>query len=397
MLFNKSRYDENVLPTYPVWVDAMYTLQYVNSLDTKSQTLSTTGYFTVVWTDDRLNWIGSDYANIENIFVPVNKVWHPELVVLNSMHELQKNIGDERPIQIFNNGTIVWKPIVMLSTFCKMFIAFFPFDYQLCHINLASLDLPNTAMYLFPIISSIYHEPILQGDWQIAYTPSYGFHATFETISGSNDMLQFWIGLKRIPGHYLMIVVFPTVITAILTFVTFFLPLKSGIRIGYILTVVLALVVLLTFFAETMPSSTEYPSILVGLFTIALGMAFLLIIITVFVMGLYNKPKSYIAPNWMYSMVRKIRMLKLKLKCKARRINSLESTQSIEDCQPTEERDSVKKRTPLKQYSNKELAAFCDSFLFVVFTVLYILILVSIPIAAIIWIKDEGNIHPSVV
>lgn len=178
------------------------------------------------------------------------------------MHELQKNIGDERPIQIFNNGTIIWKPIVMLSTFCKMFIAFFPFDYQICHINLASLDLPDTAMYLYPLIPSIDHEPISQGDWQIENIYSYGYHTTFETISGSNDMLKFWIVLRRIPGHYLLIVVFPTVLTAILTFVTFFLPLKSGIRIGYILTVVLALVVLLTFFAETMPSSTEYPSIL---------------------------------------------------------------------------------------------------------------------------------------
>lgn len=124
-------------------------------------------------------------------------------------------------------------------------------------------------------------------------------------------------------------------------------------------------------------------------------MAFVLIIITVCVMGLYNKPKSYIAPNWMYSMVRKIQKLKLKLKCKARRINSLEQTQSIEDSQPTEEIDSVKKSTPLKQYSNKELAAFCDSFLFVVFTVLYILILLSIPIIAIIWIIDEDNTHPT--
>lgn len=82
-------------------------------------------------------------------------------------------------------------------------------------------------------------------------------------------------------------------------------------------------------------------SFAVALFTITLGMAFLLIIITVFVMGIYNKPESYIAPNWMYAMVKKIRRLKLKLKlkckCKARRINTLEQHQAVEDCQTTEE------------------------------------------------------------
>ncbi|CAC5387976.1 unnamed protein product [Mytilus coruscus] len=332
--------------------------------------------FIAEWKDDRLKWITSDYGNIDNIFVPENKVWHPDLVVLNAIDELQNNIGDGRPIQIFNDGRLVWKPIVMLSTFCKMFIAFFPFDYQHCYINLASLDLPETAVRLTLLSRSINYfsddldiESISQGDWQFVKTFNFETYAAF-TITGLHDMLTFGI---------------------VLTFVTFFLPLKSGIRIGYILTVVLALVVLMTLFAETMPSSTQYPSILVALFTITLGMAFLLIIITVFVMRIYNKPKSYIAPNWMHSMVRKIRKLKLKLKCKSRRINSLEHHQATEDCQPTEEIDSVEDSTPLKPYSNKELAEFFDSFLFVVFTVLYILTLLSIPITAIIWIHLAGN------
>ncbi|VDI13375.1 Hypothetical predicted protein, partial [Mytilus galloprovincialis] len=86
MLFNESRYDANILPKY-LWavnVDAMYTLQYVNSLDTKTQTLSTTGFFTVEWNDTRLQWKTTGYRYIEYIFVSENKVWHPDLVVLNS-------------------------------------------------------------------------------------------------------------------------------------------------------------------------------------------------------------------------------------------------------------------------------------------------------------------------
>ncbi|CAC5379379.1 unnamed protein product [Mytilus coruscus] len=58
---------------------------------------------------------------------------------------------------------------------------------------------------------------------------------------------------------------------------------------------------------------------------------------------------------------------------------------AIEDGRPTEDIDSVEKSTPLKPYSNQELAEFFDNFVFVVFTVLYILILASAPVVAIIW------------
>ncbi|VDI23312.1 Hypothetical predicted protein [Mytilus galloprovincialis] len=224
-----------------------------------------------------------------------------------------------------------------------MFIAFFPFDHQICYINLASLDYPQRVVSLHLLNRSkdwfILHidlEEISQGDWKIEET--YNYRKTFWTRTEPKQMLKFGIHLKRLSGHYIMIVIFPTILTAALTFLSFFLPIKSGVRIGYILTVVLALVVLLTLFADTMPSTTRYPSILVSLFTVTLGMAFLLVIITIFVMRLYNKPKRHIAPNWMHFIVRKTRMLKFKLKCRTRRINPIEQQQAIEDGRSTKEK-----------------------------------------------------------
>ncbi|CAG2208752.1 unnamed protein product [Mytilus edulis] len=208
-------------------------------------------------------------------------------------------------------------------------------------------------------------------------------------------VLHFGIAVKRLPLHYVLIVILPTILTAVLTFIAFFLPLKSGTRLGYIVTVVLALVVLLTLFADKIPSAAKFPSILVAVFTVTLGMAFLLIIITIFVMRIHYKPKHDVAPKWMHSMVRKIRKLKLKLmlkcKCRARRIDHLKQNQPIEDGRPTAETDSVENSTPLKPYSNQELAEFFDNFLFVVFTVLYILILSSAPVVAAIWKENSKS------
>ncbi|XP_063409913.1 acetylcholine receptor subunit alpha-1-A-like [Mytilus trossulus] len=381
MLFNQSSYNKNVIPNDTLRIKVRYNLQYVNSLDIKTQTLSTTGIFTVEWYDDRLKW-SRGYENIPHIYVPEDQVWLPDLFVLNSIHESGNSLGADRPVMISKSGKLVWNPIAMLSTSCFTIVVLFPFDSQYCKIELATIPIQSYGMFLDflpqPVNLAIYKK---QGDWEVE--EHLHFESWLELEEGWIPQLMFGLFLKRrFPGHYIMIVMFPTILTALLTFVTFFLPIKSGARIGYILTVVLALVFLLTLFADAMPSSTEYPSVLVAVFSVTLGMAFLLIIITIFVKSLYNKPKHIISPNWMHALVRKLR----KLKCKARKVNSLEQHRAIEDGRSTAVKDNVKNTSPLKPYSNKELAEFFDCLLFVVYTVLYILILfIIIPILAVVW------------
>ncbi|CAG2246462.1 CHRNB1 [Mytilus edulis] len=83
-LFNQSEYKKLFRPNNLVTVIAGYSLQYLNSLNIKTQVMSTTGLFTVIWKDSRLIWEQSSYGGIDNIYVPENIVWHPALVVLNS-------------------------------------------------------------------------------------------------------------------------------------------------------------------------------------------------------------------------------------------------------------------------------------------------------------------------
>ncbi|XP_063408876.1 neuronal acetylcholine receptor subunit alpha-4-like [Mytilus trossulus] len=306
--------------------------------------------------------------------------------------ELENKLGAGRIIRISNEGQLRWEPIAVLSTACSMVLAWFPFDSQRCFIKLASMDHPFFEVNLIlksNAVDTDLHET--QADWELVDTLQ-TFSYLLDDGGVAYPVVEFGIIVKRLPLHYILIVIVPTILTAVLTFIAFFLPLKSGTRLGYIVTVVLALVVLLTLFADTIPSAAKFPSILVAVFTVTLGMAFLLIIITIFVMRIYNKPKRDVAPKWMHSMVRKIRQLKskllLKCKCRASRIDHLKQNQPIEDGRPTEETNRVENSTQLKPYSNQELAEFFDNFLFVVFTVLYILILSSAPVVAAIWVEN---------
>ncbi|CAG2205651.1 unnamed protein product [Mytilus edulis] len=156
---------------------------------------------------------------------------------------------------------MVWKQIAVLSTLCFVDVFLFPFDRHACKLQLASFDFRTSSIFLGFLETPYEGTQHSQGDWRIVTTNRYDFVSTGEDQE-FNIGLNFIISVERYPGHYIMIIIVPTVLIVVLTFVTFFLPLKSGVRIGYILTVVLAMVVLLTLFADTMPTSSQYPSIL---------------------------------------------------------------------------------------------------------------------------------------
>ncbi|XP_076085712.1 neuronal acetylcholine receptor subunit alpha-3-like isoform X1 [Mytilus galloprovincialis] len=380
LLFNQTDegYNKLVLPDKPVNVSAEYNFLALNSLNVKEQVLETTGWFTVVWNDSRLTWDKSSYGEIDYIYVPEDTIWHPELIVQNSILVLRKNLGAEQTVRIQYNGEVRWEPPAVLSTSCDMDVTYFPYDSQTCEIELASwgfsADVVNLEFFKTHINLEDYRP---DEEWDLLTTFQETSNLTEDELVFAE--LLFRMEFKRLYGHYLMSVIFPTILTAILTFVTFFLPLESGDKIGYILTVLLALAVLLTLFSDTMPTTSKHTSVLVVFLTVTLGMACLVIIFTIFIIRLFHQPEHDKAPKWMHSLARKF----LKLKCKAGKINHLDhldQSQDIENDSPKDGRVHLKSKKKFTPYTNKELAEFFDYFLFGVFTVLYILVLLCFPI-----------------
>ena len=76
------------------------------------------------------------------------------------------------------------------------------------------------------------------------------------------SVIYFTITIKRNPKHYISTTILPVLSTSILSVLVFILPVESGAKVGYILTVLLAEVVLLTLVQSSMPSSSERTSYL---------------------------------------------------------------------------------------------------------------------------------------
>ncbi len=83
-LMNLNDYKKQVRPTKQVIVDLKFCLGRLASLDEKSSILSSSFYIQINWLDFRLKWNQSMF-NLEEVLIPANKIWHPDLAVINSV------------------------------------------------------------------------------------------------------------------------------------------------------------------------------------------------------------------------------------------------------------------------------------------------------------------------
>ena len=76
------------------------------------------------------------------------------------------------------------------------------------------------------------------------------------------SVINFTITIKRNPSHYISSTILPVLATSVLSSLVFILPVESGEKVGYTLTVLLAETVLWTLVQDSMPSSSHNTSYL---------------------------------------------------------------------------------------------------------------------------------------
>ena len=136
-----ARYNNNVRPVRDVRsaVDVKFhavIIQLVN-LDEKQQRLATTMDFKITWVDQFLHWHPEMFGGIEQIVLPTDAVWMPDLMVWNSVSEKFYSWYHVK-LTIQYDGTIVWVPPGLVETSCDVNTRKFPFDEQKCEIRLGS-------------------------------------------------------------------------------------------------------------------------------------------------------------------------------------------------------------------------------------------------------------------
>ncbi|UJR12014.1 hypothetical protein I4U23_016192 [Adineta vaga] len=257
-----SGYNKNIRPDTQVYVDITATLQQIVSLDEKQQIMTSSSFISQAWADDRLSWIPSAYNNISVVMLPVQSIWIPDTMILNSADSSgYLTINTYSLASIYYTGDVYMiLPALAIKTRCSLFIQEFPFDNQMCSINLTSWSQgSNRILYtenassVIDISQYIQHPLWKLKDVSMAVIQTSDRAPFDETY---NDVIAIQLFLQRKPLFYIMNGIFTCLILNCVTLLAFTLPFGS--QIGLCMTCFMTYSVNSLTFSNLFPQQSQY-------------------------------------------------------------------------------------------------------------------------------------------
>uniref|UniRef100_A0A3B3HX62 Si:dkey-49c17.4 n=1 Tax=Oryzias latipes TaxID=8090 RepID=A0A3B3HX62_ORYLA len=199
------------------------------------------------WNNERISWNPDKFCGISQISVPKNLLWKPDLLI----YEIQKDDSPQlQSMTISYDGTVSMDENLRVFSTCHMDVHKFPFDTQECNISISSANHCD-EMRIIPISNStratqFSHQLIrTQGEWEFLHL----------TVSSQNFSYEFT--MKRRPLLHVINLLLPVLFFLTLDLASFFIADYRGEKLGFKVTVLLAISVLLLILNEILPSMSN--------------------------------------------------------------------------------------------------------------------------------------------
>ncbi|CAJ0940363.1 unnamed protein product [Ranitomeya imitator] len=176
------------------------------------------------WIDEFLQWNPKDFDNMTIISIPSENIWVPDIMIselcpLPSQHPIVDNMTYSLPL---------WLPAE--------------------HINMSTWRTANDAK---KDLRMFYNK----GEWELVKVYS---SYRLEADEGEEfAVLTFNIIFKRHPLYYLVNLIIPSIFLMALDIIGFYLPIESGERITFKITLLLGYSVFLIIVTDTLPASAH--------------------------------------------------------------------------------------------------------------------------------------------
>lgn len=279
----------------------------INDFDDAEQKLTTTAYLHVTWRDEIIMAAWSNAA-VEQVYVPQTNVWLPDLALQNGFESL-KGLGSSfMYVNVLKNGTVTWKPYQVYESACTVDVLYFPFDKTTCSLRFViwsnTIDLVKISTGSVGLNMEFFQE---SSQWSVVSTSA----ANYETSTTSG--VTFSLHLKRKPLFYLLNILIPVVMLAVLNIFVFVLPASSGEKSGFSVTAFLAFVVFLTIISSELPQNSERLSLFDGYLFLMTLLSTVIVVVTMIQLRLYNRDEDQPIPNALHSLVGCVRKIRCKI------------------------------------------------------------------------------------
>lgn len=213
------------------------------------------------------------------------QIWSPEVYVESGDNSV---ILFTLPTQhsVRSDGRVTFTSVGNVQSPCSLDLTYFPYDKQTCKFSFSVLDSTLKEINLtlgFKGVSKS-NSLVENGEWAVDGTSSnISSRGEGDDEYGSVDAI---VKIKRRSTYYIINILVPAIAISILSLLTFGVPVESGERLAYALTILLSLSVYITYIGSIMPMySVNMPIIfylLLGLFM----MSSMCVVMTVLVIAL---------------------------------------------------------------------------------------------------------------
>jgi len=281
----------------------------LNTVDEVEQMITSTSYMMIRWNDSFMTWTPSDYGGIGSFEIPQNAIWKPDLALANA-YDTIKGLGDAfMYLTITSAGTISWRPYQVFHSSCSIDMTYFPFDTQICDIQLVTWSSTKTMINIAPGsvgITTQFYET--NANWDLVDV------STVDSSDDSTAGLSFRLKIKRKPLYYMINLIIPMVLLSVLNIFVFALPCDSGQKSGYAKVLFLSFVIFLLIVTNIMPEGMSTVPVMSIYLLFQCVLSTIVVLIVIIQLRLHNLKDTPI-PAFFLTLVRVMQKVKKTILC----------------------------------------------------------------------------------
>lgn len=273
-----------------------FNLVRIAEYDEVNGKLSIVGYFGMFWHDFRMEWNSSQYNGTGTILFEEKEVWRP-FIVLGSPQEEFKRLGDDDNffVRYSPAGYAEWYPGDIWATACTPDVYMYPYDTQSCEVLFVVWGYAVSEIAARALSDKVnLHVYTAHGMWDLTDTSVASYSDPVRQLTTITIVLE----MKRISTFHLINMILPIVLVGLLNNLVFLLPAQSGERVGYSITVLLAIAVFQTIASDNLPTvSKPRISLLCIKLLIDLVLSALVMTLTIVTLYFYHMPETRRIPS----------------------------------------------------------------------------------------------------
>ena len=268
----------------PLTVGIKFYLNSITSFKEVDETMSLQVSSLLIWNDPSLSWNPGSYAGIDTTSVSSENIWIPPIFVVNRVDKME-GLGSKTSFytSISYTGDVYYSPGDVIDITCPTDISKFPFDTQRCVVYVFAWGTNTNTLNFTSIEANAkldYFSP--NSDWTLQE------HSTNVEEWHSQSVFKVTLQVKRQPLYYTVMVVIPTLLFAVLNPLVFLLPVESGERVGFSVTILLSYAIFLTLVSSSVPATSNPMCVLLIIMVIIIIISGIIVFGTIRISNYYH-------------------------------------------------------------------------------------------------------------